>query len=260
MIVCYIDDSDDHLSSTATMAGYFATSDGWEVYEQESGEIYQRYGIEVFHAKDFKRTKGEFRGWSAVRKNSFAKELFQAAGRTVACGVSVCVKKSLYKSFRAASRSTSQISVHGMALGVLVSKFCSGHMLPRLVDPALPINLIVESSNRDGEFLKVFEKFRSGSRNVESIDFVAKNSSRAIHLADFWAMYSRQICGPLGTAQGVVDLPDPIKSAFDCLSHALDVVHGTAKLSANKREIEAGLSTTTWFGPARLTEVSNGER
>jgi len=26
--VCYVDDSDDNLSSVATMAGYFATEDG----------------------------------------------------------------------------------------------------------------------------------------------------------------------------------------------------------------------------------------
>ena len=174
VLVCYVDDSDDNLSSVAAMAGYFATEDNWAKYEQTAAQVYRAYDVTCLHCKDFRLTKGEVTGWPHVKKNSFIEELFQAAHGMVSCGISVCMSKSLHKSFRAFGR-TGHISAHGMAFGALVGKFVDGQMLPGLLGQK-EIGFKVESSNKDGEFLHTFNAFvRSGDApTIKFVEFVKK--------------------------------------------------------------------------------------
>ena len=237
MLVCYVDDSDDNLSSVATMAGYFATEDNWTKYEQTAAQVYRAYDVTCLHCRDFRLTKGEFTGWPLVKKNSFIEELFQAAHGVVSCGVSVCMSKSLHKSFRSFGR-TGHISVHGMAFGALVGKFVDGQMLPVLLGQK-EIGFKVESSNKDGEFLHTFKAFlRSGDApTIKFVEFVKKEDCLAVHLADFWAMYSRRL-SPLVkglNAQTLPDIPTPLKAAFNYIPHALDNVTGMASVFARDR-------------------------
>ena len=113
----------------------------------------------------------------------------------------------------------------------------------------------VELSNKDGEFLHTFRAFlRSGDApTIKFVEFVKKEDCLAVHLADFWAMYSRRL-SPLVrglNGQTLPDIPTPLKAAFNYVPHALDNVTGMASVFArDRRKIQVGTSSTTWFGPA----------
>src|SRR3954447_14830401 len=90
---CYLDDSATSGFPIITLAGFVGTAQQWEPLEHTLNGIMDRYGVTVFHAKEFHDTKDYFAGWSKIKKRTFATELSRAAGGNIA-GVSVTIRKS----------------------------------------------------------------------------------------------------------------------------------------------------------------------
>jgi hypothetical protein len=64
IFTAYFDESDTHgLSPTLVMAAFLGSARQWELFGRKIRALRPRDGFKVFHAKDFKALRGEFRGW-----------------------------------------------------------------------------------------------------------------------------------------------------------------------------------------------------
>lgn len=259
MLVCYLDDSDDLASRVVAMGGYLATTEDWKVYETEARRIYKYYSIETLHAVDFRTHKGQFTGWDKRRKADFISELFAITERFMkVCGISVCVSKTMHKAFHSAGKRSSQMSAYGLAFSKCIDAACTGRGLPALI-PRGEVSFVVESGRRNAELAILFDRAKSRGaygNQLQSLTFMTKQSCLAVHLADFWVMYSRRLAGPILAHPPNSDLngyvPFELAPAFRHVPHAVEVLGGSITTSIhNRNEIGIGKSRLTWFGPLR---------
>ena len=61
----YLDESGTHAGSQATvMAGVMANARQWEKFEWAFQTVKKEFGFMVFRTKEFKKKRGDLRGWS----------------------------------------------------------------------------------------------------------------------------------------------------------------------------------------------------
>lgn len=75
----YIDETGVHEGAPVTgVAAYIATGEQWFQFEQAWLGVLRKpeFNVEAFHATDYENGWGEFKGWDATKKVSFAKCLF----------------------------------------------------------------------------------------------------------------------------------------------------------------------------------------
>jgi|RhiMetdeSRZDD1v2_1073273.scaffolds.fasta_scaffold06943_12 hypothetical protein len=66
----YLDASGTHgaASPTVVLGGFVATEASWAAYEKDLQNLLDMFGVDVFHAKKFRKRAGPFRGWSQLQK------------------------------------------------------------------------------------------------------------------------------------------------------------------------------------------------
>ncbi len=195
VFACYLDDSDDKNSLVATLAGYVATIENWRAFEVEAEPIFERYGVDILHTKDLHNTRGEFKGWTYLKKSSFVEELYDAASKYVPFGAAVSARKSLIKKWKRERPKNSQVSPHGFCFGSIMHLVVHNHTLRDEVRRQKVSFLVESGHNNNGEIERYFHKWKADRMYrdyVGSISFVGKRDSRAIQLADFFAFHARR--------------------------------------------------------------------
>lgn len=211
MFVCYLDDSGTSGLPVTTLAGFVATQAQWTVLEPQLDAIMNAYGVPVFHAKQFHDTKPPFKGWSKVKKLSFAEEIFSTTSRRI-FGVSVTMRRSDYLDFQRKSGDLQNMSVMGVCFATIVTCL--------MTDPAFKagtfhhgVSFVIEAGNaNEGELASYFQKMQVNpgfEGKLISLDFVAKDHGRAIQLADYFAFYSRRYMRDQDRFSGRLALPEP---------------------------------------------------
>jgi hypothetical protein len=104
MLVCYLDDSGkDPQNAITTIAGYAATAEQWAAFETAAEPIFAEYAVDVLHATDLHGSRGEFGGWSVLKKQTFVAKLCTALSQYARLGVSASAHKARYKNRAAES-------------------------------------------------------------------------------------------------------------------------------------------------------------
>src|SRR5579872_1387810 len=95
----YFDESGTHGvdSPVVIVAGFLATVEQWNAYERDLGTLLSEYRVEKFHAKDFRQTKGDFKGWAGAKKAKFNSRFLQLADQHLACGISTVLPSDAYR-------------------------------------------------------------------------------------------------------------------------------------------------------------------
>ncbi len=191
------------------MGGFIAPTAQWEYLEPKFDEILNAFEVDVLHAKEFNATKPPFGGWSKIKKRTLAKELFGvAAGRMF--GLSVAVPRPEIVDWKRQSGRLQQMSPLGICFASIMMKILTD---PRTEDRAKKdgVAFLVESGNtNNSEIEQYFHKMATQpafSGSLRSIRFIAKNSCRAIQLADFFAYYSRRYLRDHARFSGRLRLP-----------------------------------------------------
>lgn len=258
-LICYADDSYSAESRFVTMGGYISTVRGWIAFEEGASEVYKKYDVAVFHAVDFRLTKNEFDGWGIAKKVSFVDDLFRVAKQTVISGVSFGVARSWHKSFQTFGGPTRGFSVQGTAFSRLVSEVCDGPDLVGLLPPASSdVGFTVESGPRNGEIgrfaRRVLPDKMHRNLRIVSIDFATKSDCKAIHLADFWAMYSRRLAPSVPMSGSdftfMQDTPPILHSALRWLPHLMGLTQTSpGRMGVRPGAIHSGLTRRLRLGP-----------
>lgn len=236
VFVCYLDDSDDRLSSVSTLAGYVGRLGDWRNFEAATAPIFDAYGVDILHAKDLHNTKGCFSGWTRLKKESFVRDVFDVARLCASFGISLSARKKAVREFKARHKNHASFSGHRICFSSIMTTVVFNNSL-RDVIQSEGASFVVESGHRNnGEIEKAFHRdkrnpvFRGAAR---SLTFASKESSRALQLADFFAFYSRRYASISDRFDGKLSLPVPelYRIALDRVQH----FHRTFRMPIAKR-------------------------
>ncbi len=198
MLVCYLDDSGkDSQNPITTIAGYLASEDAWAEFEMQVEPYFDERHVAVLHAVDLHNTRGEFKGWSVLNKEAFVARIAQVASKHVSFGVSMSAEKGNYKDHAMYRSNTSRRTVapYTFCFQVIVDWLLRDIRIGKHVHSEGIKFLLEEGHDNNAQAKKEFYCIREHYKldNVlHSIDFVKKDSCRAIQLADLIAFYSRR--------------------------------------------------------------------
>jgi hypothetical protein len=188
-----LDDSGSGGEPIVALAGYLASDIGWLEFERHVPVIFKRYGISSFHATDFEKTRGEFMGWSRIKKNSFIQDFFGTTADVISLGVSASVKKSTFVASGEFYRIAHNSSPIGFSFNMVLDWVLNHEAF---VASGEPLAIVIEAGNKNaGDMKRVFHAVRAQHRLesvLRSIAFASKKSGYALQLADFLAYYSRR--------------------------------------------------------------------
>jgi Protein of unknown function (DUF3800) len=78
VLTAYMDESGTHDaegrepgSEVAAIAGYVASYKQWVRFQRGWRRVLNKFGVEIYHAKDCAHRKGEFKGWSDDKRRNF---------------------------------------------------------------------------------------------------------------------------------------------------------------------------------------------
>jgi len=196
VLVCYLDDSGkDPQNRITTIAGYAATEDQWRAFEIEVEPIFTNYGVTILHATDLHGTRGEFKGWSILRKEAFVARLCAAMSRHVLLGVSASVVKATYESRTAESGRKRTVKPYTFCANIILDWLLRDIKVGRIANTEGTAFVIESGHEHNAEAERHFSdvrKLHSLENVLRSIRFVPKDDCRAIQMADLLAFYSRR--------------------------------------------------------------------
>lgn len=193
---CYLDDSYDQRARVYSLAGYFALEESWEKYEAETQRVYAAYDIEVFHSVLFAHGHEQFKGWTRAKKHELIQDLFILARAFNIMGTSFSITRSTFDGMKRSHKGGAQLSPLMVLFGAVSSAVTRNEGLFSYIGHR-DVSFIIESGNKNNQgiisnFNKQKEKSPDPVPRLKTIVEVSKAECRAIHLADFWAFYSRR--------------------------------------------------------------------
>jgi len=196
VLVCYLDDSGkDPQNRITTIAGYAATEEQWRAFEAEAEPIFSDYRVKILHASDLHRTDGEFKGWTILRKEAFVARLCAALSHHVPLGVSASALKTTYASRAAESGRKRTVKPYTFCANLILDWLLTDIKVGRIANTKGAAFIIESGHEHNAEaeqnFLDVRKLYKIEDILL-SVQFVPKESSRAIQMADLFAFYSRR--------------------------------------------------------------------
>lgn len=211
MFKCYLDDSGTSGLPVVTLAGFVASESQWKILEPQIDAVMNRYGVSIFHAKEFHDTKPPFSGWSKIKKRTFAEEIFIITQKRI-FGLSCTLRKTDYVKYQRETGRLASMSPIAICFAAIMMRF--------FTDPALSVgtkaagvSFLVEAGNKNNaEIAAYFQKMRTNKvfdGKLNSIEFISKGNCRAIQIADLFAFYSRRYMRDHNRFSGRLALPLP---------------------------------------------------
>jgi hypothetical protein len=196
VLVCYLDDSgNDPQNRIITVAGYIAKDKDWEDFEIAVERWFEEFGVSILHATELHNTRGDFEGWTILRKQAFVARICQEMTPRISLGVSMSAVKGTYKIRAEESDRKRTLTPYTFCFGVIIDWFLRSVSLGRQLHRD-GVAFILESGNEHNPEAELnFHDVRQRHKlqNVlRSICFVNKDSCRAIQVADLLAFYSRR--------------------------------------------------------------------
>lgn len=95
----FFDESGSHggESPLLIVAGFIASVEQWSAYERDLSALMDEYGVKVFHAKDFRLSKGDFKNWDLKKKAAFNSRFLKLADDHLACGMATVLSSAAYE-------------------------------------------------------------------------------------------------------------------------------------------------------------------
>ncbi len=163
VMTAYFDESGTHGAELplVTVAGFVSTVDQWSNYEHDLSLLLNEFGIEIFHAKEFRQKKGPFKGWQETKRARFNSQFLQIADNNLAYGLAMIVDNKDYRdiyspgTFRKKSRPD---TIYGLCFRAALLKVL---LLVKDSSDMWPINIILENGHKNaGDALRIFGEMK----------------------------------------------------------------------------------------------------
>jgi hypothetical protein len=219
ILSAYFDESGTHKGAElSVMAGFVGDAGQWRKFEKRAGKLFRRFGVDVFHSIDVRRSDKDFSGWTVDRKIEFMDEFHHIINETVERGFSSILRNDDYDYYvnREWPRGARKDSRYGLLFRASLSS---------VVDSALAVerwafgrepklNVILESGHRNApDAVRLYEffcnRYRGQSKALSGLAFETKQQSLPLAAADLFAYsaYGKEVgAKPIGVPK------KPIKS------------------------------------------------
>jgi hypothetical protein len=166
--------------------------------------IFKQYRVGTLHAKDLQATRGDFKGWSVLRKQAFVAQICLARSQTLIMGLSMSALKSRYAQRASESDRKRTVTPYTFCFNVIIDWIMRDYRLggaAKKEGVALIIEIGHENNPEAEQQFYEIRKLHKIDDVLRSISFVPKNDCRAIQLADLFAFYSRRNSAALEKAK-----------------------------------------------------------
>jgi hypothetical protein len=162
----YFDEAGTHGGSPITVVGGFvATVAQWATYERELLELNDQFGVSVFHAKDLRNRKGDFKGWLTAKKSEYNYRFLRLADDCLSGGFAAIVRKIDYEQVYRALQFPLRVrpdTAYGLCVRICLAKALL-FMKDRKSD--WPLSIVMEGGNPNlGDAARVFSEVKDGLR------------------------------------------------------------------------------------------------
>jgi hypothetical protein len=194
IFTAYFDESDTHgPSPNLILAGFLGSAREWQLFGRRIRALQRRDGFKIFHAKDFKAGRGEFRGWDQAKRSRLVSDLATAIRDNLTEGVTVTLPRELYVSeYRAppVPKGMTLDSQYGACF-----RFCLYRLLQTIADTKKKhsLNIVIEYGHHNAcDCVRVFNEFKDQLSDIAfpilgTITIARKSECWPLMIADFQA-------------------------------------------------------------------------
>lgn len=101
ILTAYFDESGTHGGSAlSVMAGFIGDARQWRKFKKRTSKLFMRFGVDIFHTIDLKRTDKDFEGWKVDRKIKFLDEFQHVINETLERGFASILRQADYDYYR----------------------------------------------------------------------------------------------------------------------------------------------------------------
>jgi hypothetical protein len=219
ILTAYFDESGTHGGSAlSVMAGFIGDARQWRKFKKRTSKLFTRFGVDIFHTIDLKRTDKDFEGWKVDRKIEFLDEFQHVINETLERGFASILRQADYDYYRnlywpPKARKDSQYGL--LCRASMSSAVDSALAVPRWRDGAEPrLKIVLESGHKNApDAVRLYDffrdRFKGQSKALSELMFDSKESCLPLAAADLFAYsaYGNEVgARPLGTPR------KPIKS------------------------------------------------
>jgi len=154
ILTAYFDESGTHAGSELSlMAGFVGDARQWRKFEKRAGKLFRRFGVDIFHSIDVRRTDKDFRGWSAERKIECLDEFQYVINETLERGFASILREQNYRYYANLTwpKGTRKDSRYGLLFRASLSSVVDGAMtVQRWAQRTEPkLNVVLESGHHN---------------------------------------------------------------------------------------------------------------
>jgi hypothetical protein len=219
ILTAYFDESGTHGGAElCLMAGFMGDARQWRKFEKRAGKLFKRFGVDIFHTIDVRRTDKDFRGWKVDRKIEFLDEFHHIINETLERGFASILRNDDYHYYANLRwpKGTRKDSKYGLIFRASLSSVVDGAMTVQRwgegSDPRL--NVVLESGHRNApDAIRLYnffrDRFQGRSKALAGLTFEAKEDCLPLAAADLFAYsaYGQEVgAKPIGVPK------KPIKS------------------------------------------------
>lgn len=197
IVTVYIDESGTHESGVTVLGGWVGRLGQWATFDPLWRKLLKSEQLTHFHSKEFRHGQGEFKGWSAERKNRFVDKAQRVSLKNLEFGFVIALPDATYEQHYVAGDRPRRVqldSPYGLCFRYMLS------MIPGLAYEAFPgrkldINFVLENGHKNaGDVLRIYEKVKkTPTRNpyelailemLGTIEFDDKRKFPGLQVAD----------------------------------------------------------------------------
>lgn len=193
LLTAYIDESGTHGDSPLTiMAGYVGHSGQWRKFDKKWVRTLSKLELTHFHAKDFIRRRGEFKGWDATQSLKLIDRIDDICRRHGLFGFVASLRNSDYDEFyigEGRPRKIQADSRYGLCFRLCMM------FLPEMIkhivgDKEVTLHIVMESGHKNaGDVVRIFDLFKKQAspefaRMAGTLTFADKKECYGIQAAD----------------------------------------------------------------------------
>jgi hypothetical protein len=188
----YFDESGTHNAELSVMAGFFGNAQQWRKFEKRVAKLFVRFGVDIFHTIDVRRTDKDFAGWSVDKKIDFLDEFQHIINETLENGVVAYITEEVYQYYLSlpwpkTPRRDSKYTL--MFRACLASTIDKVALMPSPREPKL--HIVLEDGHKNAnDALRIYSWAQSRlfhARSLAGLTFASKGDCLPVAAADLLA-------------------------------------------------------------------------
>lgn len=178
------------------MAGFLGEARQWRKFEKRTKKLFRRYGVNIFHTIDVRRTDDDFEGWQVDKKIEFLDNFQHIVNETLEAGFASILRRDDYEWYTKLPwpDGVRKDSAYGVLFRGCLAAATRGVLdvdqWARGDEPSL--NVVLESGHKNaGDAVRLYDLFRqkfvANTKPLSGLTFANKSDCLPLAAADLFA-------------------------------------------------------------------------